>query len=646
MARLFHSGFEQDSSIAWTYNTSQPFLIQAAAARTGSFGLRIQSMTSGTPMGYGLRVHLITGSQYFARVYFRPQTLPSGSNTIFSINLSNPASSGPRLTLESNGTLILRNASHTQVGSPSVALSTGTWYMIELMADRTHASGSNQLAARLNGVVFASTSTDTTTTSLGEVAVGGNLNSEAQTTGVWWFDDLSVNDSTTSIDNTYPGEGRIIDLRPNAAGDANAFPTAVGGTAGQANNYTRVNKVAPSPSVYNQATAANQEDLFNVDASGLGLVSIVSVAVGTYFATAGADATTAVVPELLKTSGGTIMQGRSFKPNSTNFTWNGNNGTFTLVYPILTNVDPDGNPWTPATLDTMQIGYKQTALGTNNTRASQIWATVEYGPYTKPLADTATASDAIVKSVGKTISDSPVATDGRTSLPTINKADSITVTDGRSTANVFLRSLSDSVTILDSSFHQPVKSLSDTVLTSDGITTIRGIGKSLSDSVTGSDANSKAVGKFIADSVTPIDGNDAGSQFLRSDAVTASDALIKSIVKNIADSVVAAEARNITQSKVISDSVTVGESISKRPRRNIGDSVTVLDYVSPVKNLYDQILIQDKFYLFLNGIAVIVPTTDYKTKPRTNIRSTVPSIRPKSGVKIRMSVRSNRPGMF
>src|SRR3990172_6946830 len=75
------------------------------------------------------------------------------------------------------------------------------------------------------------------------VAGGGNRRSEAQTQGEWYFDDIAINSSTGSFQNSYPGAGRIVALRPNAAGDSADF--ARGGTDSGA-NWSQTDEVTPT----------------------------------------------------------------------------------------------------------------------------------------------------------------------------------------------------------------------------------------------------------------------------------------------------------------------------------------------------------------------------------------------------------------
>ncbi|HSX05666.1 MAG TPA: hypothetical protein VLF69_04315 [Candidatus Saccharimonadales bacterium] len=386
MARVHQSGFELNSLTAnmeWSVIGAAGTTITSGAARSGTYGLRISSMTSATQAGVLYKwLAVASTGPYFLRTYLNVQTLPSASNHIISIGSSSGTVGGSpqcKITLESNGTLILRNQSGTQIGSASSALTTNTWYMVELKTDTTAGSGSRIIEGRLNGSVFATTSSGTQTNSL-SFSVGGNLDAEAQTTGEWWFDDIALDDSTGSFQTSYPGSGKIIHLKPNATGDANGFATQVGGTAGSTNNFTRVNEVTPDGlTSYNQSGTLNAEDLFNCENSGIGSGDTVNVVmVGMRMRNDTADATMAVKCEIEKTSGGTIAQGSAIISNQTTFQTNQNNTPHN--YTLVTYQDPDSSNWTQTTLDSMQIGYKVTTANVNSMEVSTVWATVDYTP--------------------------------------------------------------------------------------------------------------------------------------------------------------------------------------------------------------------------------------------------------------------------
>lgn len=385
MARIWQDGFEFNttSASASNYDTFTASTIGTTYARSGTYALRVSSLTSATPQGVNKKYQVSASTVGFFRAYIYVVTLPSANNTIMAITGSSTLNNSIKasISLTSTGTLLLFNLTPTQIGSASSAINDSNWHMVELKVDSTKASGSRIVEARLDGSVFA-TSTTETQSGFSDVYVGGNGLGEAQTQGEWWFDDLAVNDATGSVQNSYPGSGKILQLYPNAAGDVNGFLVQVGGTTGSANNYTRVNEVPPDDGTsYNASAVVNAQDLFNVQNSGIGATDTVNVVmVGARFANiTGASATTAIEIQIEKTSMGTIQSSSGIVPDSTS--WNTNGTTSPRNYPLVTYLDPDGiNAWTQTTLDSMQIGYEITATLTDAIGVTNIWVSVDYTP--------------------------------------------------------------------------------------------------------------------------------------------------------------------------------------------------------------------------------------------------------------------------
>jgi hypothetical protein len=292
------------------------------------------------------------------------------------------------IILTSTGTLELFSGTSTgtQVGSASSAINDSNWHMVELKTDTTAAVGSRVLEARLDGSVFATSSAQSQSTTLA-FSLGGNLGAEAQTTGEWWFDDVALNDTTGSFQTSYPGSGKILQLYPNATGDSNTFSTQTGGTAGAANNFTRVNEVPPDDATsFNGDNTLNDVDLFNVTDSGIGSSDTVNVVmVGARFANNVADATTAIKFEIEKTTSGTKSQSAAIIPNTIG--WNTNSTTSPRNYPLITYQDPDSSNWTKSTLDSAQIGYIISAGSTNRVDVTNVWMSVDYTPVAPPVTN-------------------------------------------------------------------------------------------------------------------------------------------------------------------------------------------------------------------------------------------------------------------
>lgn len=403
MARLYSDNFGINSTTVNlnTWDTYAGGTLSTTTFRTGVRSGRISSLASGTAQGWLKKWDGTTRTgPFWLRTYLYVHVRPSAANHIISMNgASGSVGSTPRgmIKLNSDGTLTLHDSAGTQIGSASAALTLDTWYMVELKVDHSPASGSRITEGRLNGGIFA-TSSSQTDGNVFAFSVGGNLNSEAQTTGDWFFADIAINDNTGTYQNSYPGSEKVLYLPVSGAGDANGWGDT-SNAAGSTNNYTLVDENPPNDATdMVQSGTLNAEDLYAVTDSGIATADIVNaVLVGGRFRNNTSDATTAFKFEIEKTTGGTKTQSAAIIPNTT--TWNTNGTAVPRNYPLVAHQDPDGAFWTLSTLDSMQIGQKITAANVNRIQVSAIWAVVGYTPSTIQL-DSVTSG----KSTGGTTS--------------------------------------------------------------------------------------------------------------------------------------------------------------------------------------------------------------------------------------------------
>jgi hypothetical protein len=281
MARLITAGAELNTlttSVEIAGSGGAAMSVSSSIVKSGSYAYRCNGLSSGVNSFLSFQTTSVLDVA-FARVNFYVATLPTAANTVIRLN-DGSNNTRARLTIDSTGKL-----SMPSINTNGPTLSVGFWYCIEFRLDRTPASGSHQVYCRVNGGNEFGSSALTLSSGFNRFWVGGNMNAtaETQTTGDWYFDDIAVNDNTGSYQNSYPGPGSVIALRPNAAGDVNTFATQTGGTAGAGNNFGRVNEVTPDDATtFNGSSTLNEEDLFNCGDSGLpanAIVSVVSTAV-------------------------------------------------------------------------------------------------------------------------------------------------------------------------------------------------------------------------------------------------------------------------------------------------------------------------------------------------------------------------------
>ena len=378
MSRLWSSGFELNSTtdgVELITSVAETPEVQSAIVRSGSYAGRTQN-TGGLGFAEYFYYQFASSNQttplYF-RLYLRIATSLSTQSEIIIIQSVND-SYRISIRLNTDNTLELWNEEDsTQIGSDSSALSADTWYRIELKVDTTTIS-STDVDAKINGTSFAS-GTANLAVGIGVITFG-----IGSATGDLYWDDIAINNSTSSFQNSWPGAGEIIHLRPNAAGDNTGWEPNTG------TNFGAVDEVTPDDvTTYVTTTDVNPDilDDYNIDATPVALASdatINVVQVGVRFrgrSTANCDN---FALRIRASSGGTVEEGSTIAP--ANATWRTNAPAAPQNY-SLTLYDLPGastTAWTKADLDTAQIGLHNTTNDDEFTDVSTIWLLVEYTP--------------------------------------------------------------------------------------------------------------------------------------------------------------------------------------------------------------------------------------------------------------------------
>lgn len=377
-ARLYTSGFELATTadgVEWSINQT-PLAISTSTVRSGTYSARINA-------GNGfVRQHVFTANQntigYISAAVYIASAVNQNTQLLRWSTTGNV--SVGNITLRTDNTLVLLASNGTQIGSVSSALSTNTWYCVQLKNDASAATG--VLTASIDGTTFA-TGNNSNRGSFARVLVGTITGT--QTTSDLYFDDIKINDNSGSSQTGFPGCGKVVITRPNGDGESTGW--VIGGSSPAATRYGSVNETTPDDGVTLVATSTNNTStLYTVSSLGLQSYDTIDVVqVGGRFndATA-ADATSAFKFLIEKTNGGTKASSTAILPNST--TWRTNAPAAPDTYPLTAYTDPDGAAWTNSTLDTMRIGAITTAIGTRAIQLSTIWAYVDYTPGTAPSA--------------------------------------------------------------------------------------------------------------------------------------------------------------------------------------------------------------------------------------------------------------------
>ncbi|MEV8042460.1 hypothetical protein AB0P02_01265 [Streptomyces griseoluteus] len=387
MARLWTCGFELQSTTAEFGLNSGSIVTGAPSISTAVHRAGTASLRSNPTAATAFVEHQMTSGvvgRTFHRLYLRVDSLPDTATNIYGIGQTGyfPA----LLRLQPDGTLVLRDGwTETTLTGTSPVLDLGVWHRIEL--DYTDVSNGGVLASGiapfkgyLNGTLFADTMCSNIT-GFSRVRMGVQL---AATTDIY-IDDVAVNDTTGTAQTGLPGPGSVVHLRPNAAGDANGWTTAVGGTAGAANNFTRVNERPPDDvTSYNQftSTGTTATDDFNVENSstvGIGASDTITlVQVGGRVASSTTTAAS-IVYRIKGQASGTVLESGSVSVANT--TWSVHSAVSPRPYQLTAYTNPQsGAAWTPSSLDSMQIGYRVNVSQVTTRRVSNLWALVEFVP--------------------------------------------------------------------------------------------------------------------------------------------------------------------------------------------------------------------------------------------------------------------------
>lgn len=382
MARILQCGFEQNSLTAGievdSITAPAASSVQTTIVRSGSYAALVSPATSAPRLDWTLYAANQAALGY-ARAYVRIDSSPSIACAI--LGFRNAAGTTTGAVYASGGNFLLVAQNGTQIGS-ATAYTAGVWYRVELLND---ASGSGALTMRLttcSGETGADPARSYDTEITGANSAVGSWNGirigcfvNSPTSGSVYFDDVALNTTSGSDQNSWCGHGRIIHLHVDSAGDQAQWTPSAG------SNYQNVDEVPQDgTTTKNTSSTLNQEDLFNVEATPSLMTlndTIKVVCVGGQHANiTGADATTAFKYEVEKTTGGTISQSAAIIPNST--TYRTNDAQSCGLYPIVLYADPDAAAWTPAKLGTMQVGYKLTATNVRAIGVSTVYASVEY----------------------------------------------------------------------------------------------------------------------------------------------------------------------------------------------------------------------------------------------------------------------------
>lgn len=243
MARLWTTGFEENDASFFDYAEGW---VATERPRSGSKSYKLD-------FGYYVQKNLPNLSEFWLRF-------------AFVCNVQNPTSVTQLVNFRKGGTLIARvylvngypvlQVPTTTVASSNIRLSQDTYYLFEVHFKLHNTAGEFQL--KIDGVMTAEYNGNTNTVGASNV---DNLQFGNVDGGASWWDDIALNDPSGSVDNNWCGDGRIILLKPNEAGDATQWSASSGA------NYTCVDEGFPAndDTDYVYSETVDAKDLYNLE---------------------------------------------------------------------------------------------------------------------------------------------------------------------------------------------------------------------------------------------------------------------------------------------------------------------------------------------------------------------------------------------
>ena len=370
--RLLTNGFEENNFTNTAWNTVSNATLQAVTVYSGTYAVEC-NLSASSCVALRNLPSAVTSGTYYMRGYFRWAAFPTVTQTTFSVASSTPTASCMTQQVNSTNKVRIRNnLTGTQVDSTN-ALSTDTWYRIEMRALLADAGGECEAKVYDTGGTLLEdisiTGEDTLPTTISQFRWGaGTNNANAHI----FFDDVALNDNSGSFENSWNGDGRIELLKP--ASDNTVTWTKTGANCSGTTNTDCVDDEPGLPddaSGYN-STSSVQTDRFNSTSLPAEVPSDAHIILADVYARLGGSSTTGnnTARVALWDETGTKTVGPTYAGCDTT-TWTLMATDQHLVF--------DAGTRTKSNINSFDWGYEPVSLN-QTCRATSVWVNVEWTP--------------------------------------------------------------------------------------------------------------------------------------------------------------------------------------------------------------------------------------------------------------------------
>ena len=333
MARIFTEGFETGDNLGFNPVTSSVTII-STNPRSGSYCAKFSAATS-----IGTIIIPATGELY---VRFGFMTGQNNKVDIRFAWMSDSTVLG-HLRVQNNGLVNGINAyssTSTLLANGTINITANTWYLVEIYI-KIGDNPNGRVITKIDGITDIDFTGDTqpaaiTTINRIDFKGQGGVGEEN------YFDDIAINNTSGTSDNSWCGDGHIIALIPDSAGDVTQLIPSSGSS-----NWSLVDERPANTTDYVSGSVIGEYDLYNLTP-----FSVSNAAVKRIWAETRSLDTVA--------EGGTISIG--IKVNGEGEDWGSYNSLLTTYYRYIGTVyplTPSGSAiWTSTNLNNLQIGIK------------------------------------------------------------------------------------------------------------------------------------------------------------------------------------------------------------------------------------------------------------------------------------------------
>lgn len=249
MARIFMTGFEAGS--VQILDTPGSLSVSTAQARTGSYSLRVSAYsTPGSALLPG------NPSEIYGRIGVYHESAGTGTDqNLAFVQFRDSAGSQQISVCRHHVTGFMQiYRGNTLIATGTIFCPLSTWHCFEIHLKIDNVSG--EITTKIDGVEDITFSGDTQATAnanVGQLLFDGNYRQSP----TLYLDDIAINDTTGTVNNSWIGRGGIYGLVPSGAGTHTDFTPSAGA------NYAAVDEVPPDDdTTYVESDTVGHKDTY------------------------------------------------------------------------------------------------------------------------------------------------------------------------------------------------------------------------------------------------------------------------------------------------------------------------------------------------------------------------------------------------